>query len=94
MSSGLTAATDQTLARGQLQLFHELGMICDLTADDQRRLLSLSDPEWQAWRHFLRGGPLPVRPSVPDMLLRLAVAAYGISVAIDADFPFARLGGW
>jgi hypothetical protein len=90
MSSGLTRASRDALTRGEWRLLDELGALSHLTVDDQRRLLSLSEAEWTAWRRFLRGDPqsagaLPPGPRLPEMLLRLASAAYGITVLLDPD---------
>lgn len=85
MSSGLDCHSVDTLARGEMNLFAQLGRLGGISTEDQQRLLSLSDAEWSAWRRFLGDGPMPTWPNLPDMLLRLATAAYSIAVMLDPD---------
>lgn len=71
------------LARGQLRLFDELGCQASLPPDERRRLLALSESEWAAWDRFLRDGPLPAWPRLPDMLLRVGAAVHGVATAME-----------
>jgi hypothetical protein len=72
-------ATD-TIARTQFGLFQDLSDRISLTPDDRRRALDLTDHDWRAWREFLKDGPLPVRPSLPEMLWRLGHVAFNLTV--------------
>lgn len=94
MSFGLERRSPDTLARGEWRLFDELGTEAFLTSDDRRRLLSLSDPEWAAWLRFQRGGAMPARPGLPDMLIKLASAAYGMAVLLDPEPVAEELFAW
>ncbi len=71
-------ATD-SLARAQLTLFHGLGERAGLTDDDRRRALGLDFHAWADWAGFLAQGPLPAKPPLPDMLLRLGQANFHLS---------------
>jgi len=94
MSSAFDRRSPDTLARGEWRLFEELGSAVSLTSDDRRRLLSLSDSEWAAWLGFQRGGAMPSWPNLPDMLIRLATAAYGIAVLADPEPVAHELFAW
>ena len=83
-----------SLARGELRLFDELGAEGALSAEEQRRLLELTEAEWSAWSRFLYEGPLPSLPRLPDMLLRLATAAYEIAVRVDPEPRGDEAFGW
>jgi len=72
------------IARTQLNLFHDLSDRISLTPDDRRRALDLTDGEWRAWHDFLVGGPMPVRPSLPDMLWRLGRVAFNLTLVGEA----------
>jgi len=78
----LTNGNDE-VARGQLRLFDELGTQASLPPDERRRLLSLSESEWAAWDRFLRDGPMPAWPRLPEMLMRVGSAAHRITTAMD-----------
>ena len=94
MVPGLTLGFEDSLARDQLQLFGAMGSQCRLTVDDQCRLLALSEPDLRAWNRFLRDGPLPSWPRLPDMLARVAVAIYGIAVLLEPDPLPVEFGAW
>lgn len=99
MPSGLdysshAPSSHASLARGELRLFDELGAEGALSAEEQRRLLALTEAEWSAWSRFLREGPLPSLPRLPDMLLRLATAAYEIAVRVDPEPQGDEAFGW
>lgn len=94
MSSGLERRSPDALARGEWRLFEDLGTEVSMTTDDRRRLLSLTDSEWAAWLGFQRGGAMPSRPHLPDMLIRLAASAYGMAVLADPDPVGEELFAW
>lgn len=94
MSSGLKRISPDHVARDEMRLFNDLGTEGALSAEDQRRLLDLTEAEWSAWSLFLREGPLPSLPRLPDMLLRLATAAYALAVSIDPEPVGDELWGW
>ena len=75
-------ATDN-LARDQFQVFSELGEQMQLSDDDRRRVLLLSEKEWSAWSDFVQDGPLPAQPQLPVMLRRLGSAAHRLAVLAD-----------
>jgi len=76
-------ATDK-LARSQFRMFSEIGEQMELTADDQRRVLLLSDREWSAWSDFRHDdGPLPAQPQLPVMLRRLGSASHRLSMVAE-----------
>jgi hypothetical protein len=54
-------ATDE-LARSQFEVFSKIGDQMQLSDDEQRRVLLLSEQEWSDWSGFLQDGPLPVQP--------------------------------
>jgi hypothetical protein len=75
-------ATDK-LARNQFQMFNELGEQMQLSEDDRRRELLLSEQEWSAWSDFRQHGPLPAQPQLPVMLRRLGNATHRLAVMAD-----------
>ena len=76
-------ATDR-LARSQFQVFSEIGEQMQLSEDDQRRVLLLSDDEWSAWADFRHDdAPLPAQPQLPVMLRRLGSASHRLSVLAE-----------
>ena len=83
MLQSLTWCETDTLARNQLQVFNQLGEQMQLSEDDQRRVLLLSEQEWSAWSDFLQEGPLPAQPQLPVMLRRLGSASYRLAVIAD-----------
>ncbi len=94
MSSGLERRSPDALARGEWRLFEQLGTEVFMTSDDRRRVLSLTDSEWAAWHGFQRGGVMPGRPSLPDMLIKLATAAYGMAVLLEPEPVGEELFAW
>ena len=54
-----------------------------LSDDEQRRVLLLSEQEWSDWSEFLQDGPLPVQPQLPVMLRRLGTASHRLVVMAD-----------
>jgi hypothetical protein len=74
--------TDE-LTRAQFVVFETLSDQVNLTADDRRQALGLTEADWQAWTDFLAEGPLPAQPPVPEMILRLGQAAYAASVMAE-----------
>ena len=75
-------ATDR-LARSQFQVFSEIGEQMQLSDDDQRRVLLLSEQEWADWSEFRHDGPLPAQPQLPVMLRRLGNASHRLAVIAD-----------
>ncbi len=76
-------ATDN-LARSQFQIFSELGEQMQLSQDDQRRALLLSQQEWADWSDFCHDGPLPAQPHLPVMLQRLGTASHRLAVMAES----------
>ena len=75
-------ATDE-LARSQFEVFSQIGEQMQLSDDEQRRMLLLSEQEWSDWSEFLQDGPLPVQPQLPVMLRRLGTASHRLVVMAD-----------
>jgi hypothetical protein len=75
-------ATDE-LARSQFEVFSQIGDQMQLSDDEQRRVLLLSEQEWSDWSEFLQDGPLPVQPQLPVMLRRLGSASHRLAVMAD-----------
>jgi hypothetical protein len=75
-------ATDH-LTRSQFQLFSRLGEQMQLSEDDRRRVLLLSEQEWSDWSDFLQDGALPAQPQLPVMLQRLGSASHRLAVMAD-----------
>ncbi len=94
MSHNDTQNRHDGLARRQLRLFDDLGTTAGLTAEQRRRLLALSDPEWAAWMRFMRDGPLPTQPKLPEMLLRIGTALYRLTLMTGDDRVPADATGW
>jgi hypothetical protein len=74
--------TDQ-LARDQFQVFSDLGSEMCLSDDEQRRVLLLSDQEWDEWADFRQDGPLPAAPKLPVMLRRLGSASHRLALLAE-----------
>jgi hypothetical protein len=72
------------IARAQLGLFHDLSDRINLTPEERRRALVLSNRDWRAWDDFLADGPLPSWPPLPDMLRRLGSAVFNLSIVTDS----------
>ena len=77
------------LARCQFQVFSQIGEQIQLSDDDRRRVLLLSEKEWADWSDFVQDGPLPAQPQLPVMLRRLGSAAHRLAVIADRR-EFAR----
>lgn len=75
-------ATDK-IARDQFEVFSHIGDQMQLSKDDQRRVLLLSDAEWSDWEDFRHDGPLPAQPQLPVMLRRLGSASHRLAVLAD-----------
>jgi hypothetical protein len=75
--------TTDKIAREQFQVFSHLGEQMQLSEDDQRRVLLLSDTQWSDWAEFRQDGPLPAEPQLPVMLRRLGSASYRLAVLAD-----------
>jgi hypothetical protein len=72
------AASD--IARSQLGMFHDLSDRINLTPDDRRRALNLTERDWRAWQAFLANGPVPIQPSLPEMVRRLGHVAFNLTL--------------
>lgn len=83
MLQSMTWCATDHLARDQFQVFSQLGHQMQLSADDQRRVLLLSEKEWSDWSDFVQDGPLPAQPQLPVMLRRLGSAAHRLAVLAD-----------
>jgi hypothetical protein len=83
MLQNLTWVATDNLARNQFQMFSQLGEQMQLSADDQRCALLLSEQEWSDWSDFVADGPLPTEPQLPLMLLRLGSATHRLAVQAD-----------
>lgn len=68
------------IARSQLDLVHDLSDRINLTPDDRRRALNLTERDWRAWQAFLSDGPMPAQPPLPDMLQRLGHVAFNLTL--------------
>jgi hypothetical protein len=75
-------ATD-SLIRAQLAMFQAQSDKVMLTSGDRHDALELDDRTWTAWTDFMADGKRPVAPPVPEMLRRLAEAAYYLSVIAE-----------
>ena len=78
------------LLRDQFRQLHIVGTHVNLDEERQRRLLLVSEQDWPDWCRFLRDGPLPARPEVPVMLLRLGVATYRLATLCDRHIMAGR----
>ena len=83
MLQSMTWYATDNLARSQFQVFSQLGEHVQLSEDDQRRVLLLSEQEWSNWSEFLQDGPLPAQPQLPVMLRRLGSASHRLAVMAD-----------
>ncbi len=83
MLQSMTWYATDNLARGQFQMFTQLGREMRLSKDDQRRVLLLSEQEWSDWSEFIEDGPLPSQPQLPVMLRRLGSASHRLAVLAD-----------
>lgn len=78
-----TWLTSDRVARAQFAMFDLLAGGQALSVVERRALLGLDVSEWAAWTAFAKGGPVPAAPSVPDMLIRLGVAAHRLSAPTE-----------
>ena len=83
MLQSMTWFATDNLARNQFEMFSELGAQMQLSDDEQRRVLLLSEQEWSAWSDFRQDGPLPAQPQLPVMLRRLGSASHRLAVMVD-----------
>jgi hypothetical protein len=83
MLQSMTWSATDDLARSQFQMFRELGEQMQLSRDDQRRVLRLSEHEWSDWSDFVLEGPLPGQPQLPVMLRRLGRASHRLVVLAE-----------
>jgi hypothetical protein len=83
MLQSMTWLATDSLARSQLQMFSEIGEQMQLSDDDQRRVLLLSEQEWADWSDFCHDGPLPAQPQLPVMLQRLGSASHRLAVMAE-----------
>lgn len=83
MLQSMTWLANDKIARDQFQVFSSIGDEMQLTDDDQRRVLLLSDKQWADWSDFLQDGPLPSEPQLPVMLRRLGSASHRLAVLAD-----------
>lgn len=83
MLQSMTWFATDNLARNQFEIFSELGEQMQLSDDEQRRVLLLSEQEWSAWSDFRQDGPLPAQPQLPVMLRRLGSASHRLAVMAD-----------
>ena len=83
MLQSMTWFATDNLARSQFQLFSEIGEQMQLSADDRRRVLLLSENEWTQWSDFCQDGPLPAQPQLPVMLRRLGSASHRLATLAD-----------
>lgn len=85
MLRNLSWDTTDTLARGQWQIYRELGDAMGLGEDDRRRVLLLDKQQWTDWAEFLNDGPLPAEPPLPVMLRRLGTASHRLAVLVERE---------
>ena len=83
MLQSMTWFATDNLARSQFQLFSEIGEQMQLSDDDRRRVLLLSENEWTQWSDFCQDGPLPAQPQLPVMLRRLGSASHRLATLAD-----------
>jgi hypothetical protein len=83
MLQSMTWLAADKFARNQFQVFSKIGDEMQLSDDDQRRVLLLSDKQWADWAGFLQDGPLPAEPQLPVMLRRLGNASHRLAVLAD-----------
>jgi hypothetical protein len=83
MLQSMTWCATDNLAKSQFQVFSQIGEQMQLSQDDKRRVLLLSEREWSDWADFLQDGPLPPQPQLPVMLRRLGIASHRLAVLAD-----------
>jgi hypothetical protein len=83
MLQSMTWFATDNLTRSQFHMFSQLGEQMQLSEDDRRRVLLLSEQEWSDWSDFMQDGPLPAQPQLPVMLRRLGSASHRLAVMAD-----------
>jgi hypothetical protein len=79
----------RNLVRREFRIFFEVGDSIQLSADDRRRALALSERQWADWTGLLTDGPLPDEPVLPEMLQRLGNVTWSLAVAAEERGVFA-----
>ena len=87
MLQSLNWVAMDNLARSQFQMFRELGEEIQLSDDERRQALRLSEQEWNDWSGFMQDGPLPAQPQLPVMLRRLGSASHRLATLADRRRP-------
>lgn len=88
MAPALDWQAPDDIARSQLDLFHDLSDRINLTPDDRRRALNLTERDWRAWQAFLSDGPMPSQPPLPQMLGRLGHVAFNLTLVAEGAHRF------
>ncbi len=83
MLQSITRQATDTLASAQFAVFHEASAAAYLTEAECREVLRLNEQEWAAWSDFLRDGPLPAQPVLPEMLRRLGTVSYRLAAQAE-----------
>jgi hypothetical protein len=83
MLQSMTWCATDNLAKSQFQVFSQIGEQMQLSQDDRRRVLLLSEREWSDWSDFLQEGPLPAQPQLPEMLMRLGNASHRLALVAE-----------
>jgi len=73
------------LLRRQFHMLSDIASSIHLSTDDTRRALSLSEAEWSAWADFLRNGPMPAKPLLPDLLYRVGMTSYNLATLAEPN---------
>jgi hypothetical protein len=73
----------ESLLRGQIRVFREVGKDISLDEERARRVLLLSGDDWSRWSAFSSDGPMPAAPSISVMLRRLGAATYRLVALAD-----------
>lgn len=71
------------VVRGQFRMLTEIADSIRLSTDDTRRALSLSEAEWSGWAEFMRNGPMPAWPRLPDILHRIGTASFNMATVTE-----------
>jgi hypothetical protein len=83
MARGSAWRMTDNVARRQFGIFGEISDMTSVPEEDRRHLLDLSEHEWTDWTGFLRDGPLPMNPGLPEMLQRLGEASFWLAVMAE-----------
>ncbi len=75
--------TPAAFARMQLTLFQAAADAVCLSQEDRCRALQLDCQAWMAWLGCLTGGPLPDHPPLPQMLQRIALTVFELSILAE-----------